>query len=62
MLSSIDLKSAFWQILSDQSSAEKTALAVHGRGLFQFCVMFFGIGNAQQVQQRLMNLVLEPVC
>lgn len=59
-LSSIDLKSAFWQIPLDPASCEKTAFVVPGRGLFEFCVMPFGLCNAAQTQQRLMDCILGP--
>lgn len=35
-LSSIDLKSAFWQIPLDESSCAKTEFTVPGRGLYEF--------------------------
>lgn len=56
-LSTIDLKSAFWQIELEESSKEKTAFAVPGRGLFHFKVMPFGLVNASQTQQRLMDIL-----
>lgn len=59
-ISSIDLRSAFWQIPLDEGSKEKTAFAVPGRGLFQFTVLPFGLSNAAQVQQRLMDAVFGP--
>lgn len=57
-LSSIDLKSAFWQIPLEESSCEKTAFVVPSRGLFEFVVMPFGLNNAAQSQQRLMDQIL----
>lgn len=59
-ISTIDLKSAFWQIPLDDSSKEKTAFAVPGRGLFHFCVLPFGLSNSALVQQRLMDKILGP--
>lgn len=60
-LSSIDLKSAFWQIeLDSVSSKEKTAFTVPGRGLFQFKVMCFGLTGAPATQQRLMDRLFGP--
>lgn len=56
-LTTIDLNSAFWQIPLDESSKEKTAFAVPGRGLFHFKVMPFGLVNASQTQQRLMDIL-----
>lgn len=60
-LSSIDLKSAFWQIgLDSVSSREKTAFTVPGRGLFHFVVMSFGLKGAPATQQRLMDKLFGP--
>lgn len=59
-LSSIDLKSSFWQIPLDPSSREKTAFTVPGRGLFHFKVMCFGLTSAPATQQRLMDKLFGP--
>lgn len=59
-LSSIDLKSAFWQVPLTSSSREKTAFTVPGRGLFQFKVMCFGLTGAPATQQRLMDILFGP--
>lgn len=59
-LSSIDLKSAFWQIPLTPSSKEKTAFTVPSRGLFQFKVMCFGLTSAPATQQRLMDQLFGP--
>lgn len=59
-LSSIDLKSAFWQIPLDEQSKERTAFTVPGRGLFQFKVMCFGLTGAPATQQRLMDKLFGP--
>lgn len=59
-LSSIDLKSAFWQIPLTPSSKEKTAFTVPSRGLFQFKVMCFGLTSAPATQQRLMDKLFGP--
>lgn len=56
-LSTIDLKSAFWQIPLEEESKQKTAFAIAGRGLFHFKVMPFGLINASQTQQRLMDVL-----
>ena len=65
-LSTIDLKQAFYQIPLDPESRPKTAFAVHGRGLFEFCVMPFGLSCSSQTMCRLMDQVigpaLEPYC
>ena len=54
-ISSIDLKSAFWQIPLDEESREKTAFSIPGRGLFHFKVLPFGLSNSAQITQRLMD-------
>lgn len=59
-ISSIDLRSAFWQIPLTESSKEKTAFTVPGRGLFQYKVMPFGLCNAPQTLQRLMDRLFGP--
>lgn len=59
-LSSIDLKSAFFQIPLEESSRPKTAFAVYGKGLFEFCVMPFGLSNAPKTMVRLMDMVIGP--
>lgn len=59
-ISSIDLRSAFWQIPLDEASKERTGFAIPGRGMFRFRVMPFGLCNAAQTQQRLMDAVFGP--
>lgn len=59
-LSSIDLKSAFWQIPLGEESKEKTAFTVPGRGLFHFKRMCFGLTSAPATQQRLMDRLFGP--
>lgn len=56
-ISSIDLRKAFWQIPLDPTSREKTAFSVIGRGQFQFVTMPFGLCNAAQTQQRLVDAI-----
>lgn len=63
VLSSIDLKSAYWQVPLDDASKEKTAFTVPGRGLFHFNRMPFGLQNAPACFQRLVDNLgadLEP--
>lgn len=57
-LSSLDIKSAYWQIPVKESSRELTAFTVPGRGLFQFKRMPFGLTNAPATFQRLIDSVL----
>lgn len=59
-LSSIDLKQAFHQIPLDESSKPKTAFAVHGRGLFQYRVLPFGLNDSAQTMCKLMDMVIGP--
>lgn len=57
-LSSLDIKSAYWQIPLEENSKEKTAFTIPGRGLFQFNTMPFGLSNAPATWQRLVDNVL----
>ena len=59
-LSTIDLKSAFWQIPLDEASKPKTAFAVPGRGLFHFNVLPFGIADSPRTMQRLIDNLFGP--
>lgn len=59
-LSSLDIKSAFWQIPLDPDSKEKTAFTVPGRGLYHFNAMPFGLHNAPATWQRFIDSVLGP--
>lgn len=59
-ISSIDLRSAFWQIPLDEQSKEKTGFSVPGRGMFQFTVMPFGLSCSAQTLQRLMDAIFGP--
>lgn len=59
-LSSLDIKNAFWQIGVEESSREKTAFTVPGRGLFQFRRMPYGLHNSPATWQRLVDRVLGP--
>lgn len=59
-LTSIDLRQAFYQIPLEESSCEKTAFVVQGRGLYEFVTMPFGLHNAAQTQQKLMDMIFPP--
>ena len=57
-LSSLDIKSAYWQVPVAENSRECTAFTVPGRGLFQFRRMPMGLTNAPATWQRLIDRVL----
>lgn len=57
-LSSLDVKSAYWQISVEKSSRQYTAFTVPGRGLFQFKRLPFGLHTAPATWQRLIDRVL----
>ena len=57
-ISSIDIKSAFWQIPLSESSRELTAFTVPGRNLYHFKRMPFGLTNAPATWQRIIDRVL----
>lgn len=57
-ISSIDLKSAFFQVPLAEDSRPLTAFAVPGRGLWQFKRMPFGLCNSGSTFQRLTDAVI----
>lgn len=57
-LSTLDIKSAYWQIPVSKESRPLTAFTVPNRGLFQFKRMPFGLANAPAVWQRLIDQVV----
>lgn len=59
-LTSLDLKSAYWQIKVAEKDREKTAFTVPGRGLYQFARMPFGLHNAPATWQRFIDTILGP--
>lgn len=59
-ISTLDIKSAYWQVPVDVESRPYTAFTVPGRGLYQFCRMPFGLHNAPATWQRLIDTVLGP--
>lgn len=57
-LSSMDIKSAYWQVPVKPECREFTAFTIPSRGLYQFKRMPFGLSNAPATWQRLIDRVL----
>lgn len=57
-LTTLDIKSAYWQIPVAESSRPYTAFVVPTRGLFQFRRMPFGLHNAPATWQRFIDRVI----
>lgn len=59
-LSSLDIKSAYWQIPLAKESRKYTAFTIPGRGLFHFKRLAFGLSNAPATFQELVDRVFGP--
>lgn len=59
-MSSLDLKSAFFQIMLAKESREKTCFSLPGLGSFHFRRMPFGLVNSSARMMRLMDKVFGP--
>ncbi|CAB0035373.1 unnamed protein product [Trichogramma brassicae] len=59
-ITTIDLKSAYFQIRMEEASKKFTAFAVPGSGLYQFVRMPFGLCNAPATLQRLIDALFGP--
>jgi hypothetical protein len=59
-ISTIDLKSGYWQVPLTPSSKPITAFTVPSRELYHFRVMPFGLHSAPATFQRLMDRVIGP--
>lgn len=57
-ISSLDVKSAYWQVPVAESSRQYTAFTVPNRGLFQFRRMPFGLHNSPATWMRLLDNVI----
>ena len=58
--SSLDLRSGYWQVELAPEARPKTAFTI-GQGLWQFCVMPFGLCNAPATFERMMERVLASI-
>lgn len=59
-LSTLDIRSAYWQIPLEENSKKYTAFTIPGRGLFQFCRMPFGLHGAPATFQALVDKIFGP--
>lgn len=59
-LSSLDVKSAYWQIPMSEHSRQFTAFTVPNRGLFEFLRLPYGLTNAPATWMRFIDRVLGP--
>jgi hypothetical protein len=63
-LTSLDIRSAYWEVPVEESSRKYTAFSIPGRGSFEFCRMPFGFhgapGTFQALADKLINIELAP--
>ncbi|KAK9703188.1 Reverse transcriptase (RNA-dependent DNA polymerase) [Popillia japonica] len=59
-LTSLDVKSAYWQIPVAPNSRQYTAFTVPNRGLFEFARLPFGLSNSPATWMRFIDRVLGP--
>lgn len=59
-LSTLDIKSAYWQVELEPESRQYTAFTVPSRGLYQFTRMPYGLHNAPATFQRLVDTLFGP--
>uniref|UniRef100_A0ABD2XP31 Reverse transcriptase domain-containing protein n=1 Tax=Trichogramma kaykai TaxID=54128 RepID=A0ABD2XP31_9HYME len=59
-ITTIDLKSAYFQIKMEESSKKFTAFAIPGSGLYQFLRLPYGLCNAPASFQRLIDALFGP--
>ncbi|KAK9730836.1 Integrase zinc binding domain [Popillia japonica] len=57
-LTSLDIKSGYWQIPLHPDSRQYTAFTIPNRGLFEFCRLPFGLTTAPSVFQRIIDRVI----
>lgn len=59
-LTSLDIRSAYFQVPLEENSKPFTAFTIPGKGLFQFKRLPMGLSNSPATFQRLMDRVLGP--
>lgn len=59
-VSSLDFKDGYWQIPLEKNSRKYTAFTFASRGLYQWCVMSFGLHSAPATFQWSLDSVIGP--